>query len=426
MGKIMRIRSIAAALFVLVVAFGCASLKDNNFLVKNLDDANKAIALTNQGIAAYNDFLIQQAAYDKADSVRQYFVVALRYDPTNPKAKQYLDKVDNFKTGLVKDRLKAADKLLAKPKRSDADNYALLVALQTAAAVDPSNDSAAKLLKENAPVQASLVDGYLARSKEAQAKAADPSTTDSAREALYIQAFDAASKASTIAPANSQASKQKAAIKAELEKTFDKHSAAATKLIPLGKFDEAKAELGRANALDAKLGREHAPIIASSTYVLYFKWAKALDAKGAISDADDKLDLAIAAKRSDEASALKAKLAGRSATVNQDASFDAALPEIDKFIAAGDLLAANKRIASAARLTKDKSRLGQLDSRRSAIEASLQDLYDKGVAAYRSENFKSAVDQLNVVVGIDAEYEQASDYLDKAKEKQKLLDQYSN
>jgi hypothetical protein len=384
------------------------------------------MALTNQGVAAYESYLISQGDYRKADMVRQYFVVALRYDAGNPKAAQYLDKVDSFKSGLARDKLATANTLLAKPTRTDDENYAVIAALQTAVTVDPSNDAASKLLKDNAPVQNSLVAVYMGRSKDAQAKAADPSLSDSAREALYVQSYDSASKAANLGPSNAQAVKQKTEIQADLEKAFAAHQAATTRLTGLDKFDDAKAELGRASSLDVKLGKQHGDALASLTYSLYFAWATSLNAKASYMDAESKVDTALAAKRSDEAMALKKKLDLKTASANKDASFEAALPEIDKSLAKGDYLAANKRIVAAARSTKEKAKLDQLDARKAKITAALSDIYDKGVAAYKAEDFKTAVEQLSVVVGVDAEYQQASDYLDKAKEKQKLLDQYSN
>ena len=180
------------------------------------------------------------------------------------------------------------------------------------------------------------------------------------------------------------------------------------------------------SSLNAKLGGDRISDLKSSTYLVYFRWAKALDAKGLVLDADDKIDVAIAAKRSDEALALKEKLSAKASSSNQGAAFDAALPEIDKLIAKGDFLSANKRIAAASKLTKEKAKLEQLDAMRAKIEDALGGIYEKGVGAYRSEDFKTAIEQLSIVVGIDAEYEQASDYLAKAKEKQKLLDQYSD
>ena len=422
----MRKSVFATMLLVLVLAMSCASLKYNNFLLKNLDDTNKAIALTKQGIAAYTSYLVEQNAYDKTDMVRQYFVVALHYDPANPEAQQYLDKVDNFKTVLAADKLQVAERLLAKPTRQDDENYILIVALLTAAEVDPSNASTAKLLRENTALQVSLVEHYLKSSKESQAKAEKAAVTDPGRETMYINSFDAAVKASTLAPTNAQVTKQKLTIKAELEKAFNRHIGGVAKFVSQSKFEDAKAELGRVSALDSRLGHVHGVDVTTATYSLYFQWAKVLAAKGSAQDANDKLDIAISLKKSDEAAALRKKLKEKMASENKGPSFDAALPEIDKFIAKGDLLGANKRITAAARLTTDKSKLRQLDPRRAKLVAALGDIYEKGVADYRAENFKSAIEELSVVVGIDSDYQQASDYLGKAKEKQKLLDQFSN
>ena len=43
--------------------------------------------------------------------------------------------------------------------------------------------------------------------------------------------------------------------------------------------------------------------------------------------------------------------------------------------------------------------------------------------AYRDEDFKTAIELLQTVVGVQVDYEQAGDYLDKARSKQKVLDQ---
>jgi hypothetical protein len=409
----------------IVLSMACVSLGDDAFLVKSLDDANKSTALTNQGIAAYNS-LIGQADYEKAADVQRFFVVALRYNPGNLKAKQYLDKIDDFRNGIVRDKLKTANRLLAKSPRKEEDNFAIIVALQTAVSIDPSNDEATKLLKDNASVQSGLVDAYLQRSKDAQAKAADASASASFRESGYLRAYDNAAKAVLVAPSNAQAAKQKAALGSELDKAFDSHKDAAAKLVAKGKFEDARVELASMRSLDDRLDDRHAAQISAATYDLNLKWAKALYAKNLLQDADDKLDLAIAAKRGDEAIALKAKIAQKSSSADQAAAFTAALPEIDRLIAKGDLLGANKRLLATAKLTKDRAKLNQLDDRRSQISDGLGALYEKGIAAYRAEDFKSAIAQLSVVVKIDAEYEQASDYLDKAREKQRLLSQYDD
>jgi hypothetical protein len=313
-----------------------------------------------------------------------------------------------------------------KKTRKDDENFTLIVALQTAVAIDPSNDAAVKLLKDNAAIQSSLVDSFIQKSKDAQVKASDPALSDSARESANVAAFDNAAKALAVAPSNGQASKQRAALAVELDKAFALHKDNAAKLISKAKFDDAKSELSGMKTLDAKTGKIHGADISVTTYDLYYQWAKALEVKAQYQDADDKVDIAIAAKKSDEASALKKKIALKSSSVDQSAAFAAALPEIDRFIAKGDLIGANNRIRSAAKLTKDRAKLDQLDALSTKVTDALGAIYEKGVAAYRSEDFKTAIDSLSVVVKIDAEYEQASDYLGKAQEKQKLLSQYSD
>jgi len=46
------------------------------------------------------------------------------------------------------------------------------------------------------------------------------------------------------------------------------------------------------------------------------------------------------------------------------------------------------------------------------------------VGYYRAEDFQKAVELLETVLAIDVEYEQAAEYLDKARTKQKLLEQF--
>ena len=45
-----------------------------------------------------------------------------------------------------------------------------------------------------------------------------------------------------------------------------------------------------------------------------------------------------------------------------------------------------------------------------------------GLALFRK--LKLAIEQLNVVVAIESSYEQAAEYLEKAREKQKLVEQF--
>lgn len=161
------------------------------------------------------------------------------------------------------------------------------------------------------------------------------------------------------------------------------------------------------------------------SYSLNYNWAVSLFNKKDYTTADVKNEAALAAMKTDEARALRRKIAEKNAQPQAVAvSFDTSLQDIDSLISAGELVAAHRKVNSLAKVTKDPANMQQLDSRNEQILSNLKDLYDKGVDAYRNEDFKTAIDLLQTVVAIQVDYEQASDYLDKARSKQKLLEQF--
>ena len=69
----------------------------------------------------------------------------------------------------------------------------------------------------------------------------------------------------------------------------------------------------------------------------------------------------------------------------------------------------------------DKGKREQIEEYRAKIRAALADRYAKGVAAYQTEKFDDAIDALDDIVSIDPGYQQAADYLEKARAKQQVL-----
>jgi len=190
------------------------------------------------------------------------------------------------------------------------------------------------------------------------------------------------------------------------------------------KFADARTQLNGLNDLNRKSGNSFDADVRTQTYAVNFAWAKAAFAQKDYTTSEARVDAALAVNRTAEASALKKSLTDlRSRTTDTGASFDAALADIDKAIAAGDLLTAHRKLDAVANSTTDQARLSQLDDRDQKIQDGLKPLYDDGVAAYQNEDFKTAIDKLSIVVEIKVDYGQAADYLDKAKAKQKLLDQ---
>ena len=405
-----------------IVFLGCSSLGDS-FLVQKLDNQSKSKALTDAGIEEYDLHIVHHQEFDQIPKVKEYFTTALRFDPTNTQAQQYISLIDNYKNQKLKANLNSATRSLAKPKRTEEDNYALSVSLQTAARIDPANASVQKMLGDTAQDRAKLVDAYLARSKAALS-GVDDKTPDAVREKQYIEAYQNANRALTVDPKSSSAQGQVNTVKAELAKSAAARGAAVQKLVGVGKFTDARTQLSALNELNRKMGNVFEADVKKAGYSLNYAWARALYSQKEYATADVKVDAALMVSRTDEAAALKKKIVDLRGKAEGSASFDASLQEIDRLIGSGEMVAAHRKILALTKITTEQQKLDLLDDREGKIMATLKDTYDKGVQAYRDEDFKAAIDQLQTVVGIQVDYEQAGEYLDKARSKQKLLEQF--
>ena len=406
---------------VSLLVFGCTSANDA-FLLKALDDQSKAQALTNEGIQEYDLHLTHRQEIERIPQIRQYFTVALSYDPENTQAQQYLQLVDNYKSQKLSANVTGATKMLAKAKRTDDDNYALFVSLQTASRIDPADQNVKKMLSDTSQDRSKLVDSYLAKSKALIAQINDQ-TPDAVREKASMDALSYAKKALDVDPGNSAAKSQLASVKALVTRLVAARSAAIGQLIAASKFTDARAQVSSLNDLNRRTSNSFDSDVSAASYSLNYAWAKSLYAQKDYSTAESRVDAALAVKRSEEAAALKRQIAAARTKSDAGASFDAALADIDRLIGAGELVSANRRLLAVQKATTDQAKLTALDDRRQTIIGKLKDVYDQGVQAYQGEDFKTAIELLQTVVSIQVDYEQAGDYLDRAKSKQKVLDQ---
>jgi tetratricopeptide (TPR) repeat protein len=404
-----------------LVVIGCQSVGDT-FLVQKVADDDKARVITQAGIDEYNLYLVHREAFDQIPRIREYFTTALQFDPTNAQAQQYITLIDNFKASKLKANVTNATKLLAKTKRTDDDTYALRVSLVTAARIDPSNQNVQKMLSDTAPDGAKLVDSFMTKSK-ASVASIDNKTSDVNKEKAYVDALTNANKALAIDPNNGGVQGQVKLIHDALTILVTKRVTAITKLVAAGSFVDARTQVNALADLNRRAANSFDSDVATASYGLSFAWAKSLYAQKDYANADTRVDAALAVSRTDEALTLKRQISAQKAKVDTTVNFDAALKDIDRLIAAGDLATAATRISATSRVTTDQAKLGQLDDRQQAILAKLPDLYAAGVQAYKDEDFPTAITDLQIVVGVQVDYEQAGDYLDKAKSKQKLLDQ---
>ncbi len=403
------------------LVLGCTSANDA-FLLKALDEQAKAQALTNEGIQAYDLHLTHRQEFSLIPQIRQYFTVALSYDPGNTQAQQYLQLIDNYKAQKLSSNLTSATKMLAKAKRTDDDNYSLFVSLQTAARIDPSDQNVKKMLGDTSQDRSKLVDSYLAKSRAALGQIND-STPDANREKLSTDALALAKKALDVDPNSGAAKGQVSSVKAVVAKLVTARTASIQKSIAASKFTDARTQISNLNDLNRRTGNSFDADVSAASYSLNFAWAKYLYGQKDYATAESRIDAALAVKRSDDASVLKRQIAAVRNKEDAGVSFDAALADIDRLIAAGELASANRRLVSVTRTTTDQEKLGTLDERHQDIISKLKDVYDKGVQSYQDEDFKTAIELLQTVVSVKVDYEQAGDYLDRARSKQKVLDQ---
>jgi hypothetical protein len=405
-----------------LVVLGCMSA-DTTFFIQKTDDESKARFITQEGIDQYNLYLVQRQEFDKIPQIKEYFNVALRFDPANTQAQQYLDLIDNFKAQKMQANVDNATKLLAKAKRTDDDTYALAVSLQTAARIDPADQTVQKMLKDTAADQAKLADSYMAKSTAALA-GIDDKSTDATKEKQYVESFQNASKALTLDPQNAAAQTQVKSTQVVLATLVTKRVTTIQQLVTVGKYTDARTQLTALSDLNKRSSNGFDDEVKSASYSLNFSWAKALFAQKDYPNADTRVDAALAVNRTAEATTLKKQITAARAKADTGVNFDTALKDIDRLIAAGDLVSAHNKITATAKTTTDQTKRSQLDVRHQSIIDKLKDIYAEGVQAYKDEDFNKAVDDLQIIVSIQVDYEQASDYLDKAKSKQKLLNQF--
>ncbi len=419
----MRFRSLAVLACLAALAFfGCTSAPDS-FLLSSLDNQAKARALVDAGVAQYQTQLIKKGDLSKVASVRQYFTMALRLDPQNLLAARYRDLVDNFRSSQISQALKEAQSYFARQRRSEEENYAMCLAIQTARRLDPGNATAARLSQDTASIRQTLIAQYQSKAFTSLAKASQAAQTAD-RENYDIDAYQSFSKVLLLDPENSAATGQLKSLKSALDQIAVAQIAGVNKLITAGQFESARDEIALIALASRKVGGILDARVAAARYSLDYKWARSLYSRKAYVLAEDKVNEALRLSETDEALALKKKIAELAAQEEQQTSFDASLQQIDSLIDQGDLGAASARIEALAKRTDDPAGLDQLDTRRQKVRSYLPQMYAAAVNDYRNEDFKGAIDLLQTIVSIDVSYEQAADYLDKATAKQKLVEQF--
>jgi len=401
----------------------CASIGDPFVLAFDVDGQYQSRAVTSAGIDAYRTDLVGAGDLSASGKVQRYFEVALRYDPSNTEAARYLALVEDYRAGRFSAAVKDADALLKKPSRSVDDEYALLLAVRRATTIYPQDESTIRLVKATAGLRTSFIAGRIAEIRATMA-AVSKDAKVATREKSSIDAFRIALKINTVDPGDLEGAQLYRELKSEVATIVGHRVDGIDALVKNSEFDDARTQLLAAKELDRISGGSFTGPVQSAEYRLYLSWARYHEKRKEWPKADARVKSALAVRRGSEAIALEKRIAASVAASDRGATFNDGLKNLDTYIAKDDLVHAQRLLSSLASGPVDASKRQALELRRKKMAESMANLYAIGIKAYRDERFDDAATAFESVIAVDASYEDAAAYLDKARAKQKLLDQY--
>jgi hypothetical protein len=408
---------------VAILLASCASLGDSFVLLFDVDGEYKSEAVTSSGIDAYKRELIATGDVAASAKVQRYFEVALRYDPANAEAAKYLAMVEDYRAYKYSSAVRDAEALLKKQARSQSEEYSMLLAVNKASAIYPYDDASVKLVKATEDERAKYISARLAEAEKVRASI-NPEARDSVREKAYIDAFGLVLKVRAVDPVNLDGNRAYRELRTDISSIVESRLKTVDTLTGKKSFDEAKSILTVIKDLDSKIGETFKLEIDKAEYQLYLSWAKYHESRKEWSSAASRVHSALVVQKGGDALALQKRVAAAAATEERGATFEAGLKNLDAYITNGQLVKAQRLLSSLSKSAADSNKRQLLETRRKRIVDALASVYQSGVQAYRDEKFKEAISILESVVAVDAMYADAVDYLDKAKARQKLLDQY--
>lgn len=414
---------IIAAFVLTAVLSSCASLGDPFLVAFSIPDKDRAAALTGAGVDLYAEGAVGDGDFAVLEQARKLFEAALRYDPSNRDASRYLSKVEDFRENSVASSLAKAQKLGKKNARSADEEFAMHAAIRRAATLNPKDEDARKLLKDTTKARTALLASYLEKSAAAQKPLAE-AANDAAKERIYIEAFNLVSRATDLEPNDFDANQAYRELRQNIEGIVKRRIETLKKLYSSNEFSDARSQLALLKDLNAKIGQTFKNELKSAEYDLYYSWAVYNEKQKDWNAAETRVNQALAVMKTSEAAELAKRVFNARAAEDRGAGFASGIKNLDAMIAKGDLDGAQRVVTYLSKITSEAAQRKQIDERRRSMRSAMEALYDKGVAAYKEEKFKAAIAALKTVVNIDPSYEDAGDYLQKAQDKQKLLDQY--
>jgi len=415
---------LGALTVVLAVVSSCASFSaEDEFMLKNLDNKAKAKVLVEQGISWYGEAVKNRDDIDRLPNALETFRVAARFDPNNADALRYIGLAQALLDSRYKESIAEAKQLLAKKTRRSDEDYRLVLLTQRVVRLQPEAADAKYLSEQTSQVRNRLFTQEIDKAST-RLDSIDNKSSDKTIETALIDSLAFVEKILQLDPQQGNALALRSKLYAGMHAQIRKHLDAIPSLMESISYTAAKNRIASAEDLDEKSGMILTSEIRQHAFTLQFKWAQYLFDRKDFDGASEHIASALSYKAEPEAIVLKNKIATQRDDIQSRTGFDKDLAAADAALSKNDWVSANKILLALTVLTNDSAKLSQLAERTKKIKDALGSLYKKGVDEYKAERYPGAIEALQVVVTIDDAFENAVDYLEKAKAKQKILEKY--
>ena len=415
------IRILFLTAILAIVFMSCATTSGPDaFLAQNVPAEERADLLYRQGVEEYKTQLLAQNNLRAIPTVRLYFENALLLDPLNTQAQAYINKVDNFKAASFSKNLAKAQRLEAKKKRTAAEDFELVLAVQRAADINSVDTNLMKVKYASAGTKKAVVQNRIDRLSAIESKILSEKKA-LALGKLVPQASRTIAEIESIDPGNSKASSTRKNIDNYLNGLAKKDIETAKAKFNEKKYAEAESAILRAERTVSNINPTTSAEIQALKYQIYLRWGNTLYTTKKYNSADEKATIAVSINRTPEALALKTRINKAAQSRDYDADINDIVAGIDAQTARGDIAGAWNAINVTAGRVKKQASKDILESRKTAVTEKMKSVYNDGITAFNDEDYEDAKSKFRAVLKVDAKYEQAQAYLERTNNKLRAL-----
>ncbi len=398
----------------------CTTFRANTFVLKQITPQEKAERLFKEGLSLYNQELMENNNLREIGRIRTFFSDALKLDPMHQRAAQYLKELETFKDVRFEAYLKKARDLQAKANRTDREDYQMVLAVKQAADLRTLHAGLISLKFKTRGTRNAVI-----QARETAITAQIPPILAERNpqnlNRLLGRIATTLTELEAIDPNNSTAKSSRRTIDSHVATLAQRDIDSAREKLAASRFAESETEVLRAERTLTPMIQEPNTEIERLKYDLYYRWAASLLQAKRYQLAAEKINLALAIERTTAAVSLKTRISAAASIRDYDAEINDIVSSVDSLMERGDLGGAWDVIEANLPRLRVQANKNRLLAKQAAIVEKINVIYREGVALYNDEDYEEARRRFRVVVRINADYEQAQSYLDRANTKIRAL-----